>query len=492
MRSEMSCEPIRSLSDLLAFKSSCYPAMRGEIEALDEALAICGSQDSDSTPCVAFVGRYSTGKSFLINALVGKKVVSTTSGQESRCIVRIIDGEDSAFEVLGETKVPVSLEEFESDTSFRGQLDADPSSEAGEAPRFFERATPAKFLRSVWLLDTPGLDGREGGAFVNARKGVQTAAKLAAACCVVLPARTLGYEEQDCLAEVTKRCPNISLICNMSDELDEDEVEEVRKSAKRALCNCGLVGRVFVVSALWQVSAAADRQRIRDRRSRKDYEPAEPINEWEELRSFLAEVAREDYLKRGQRKLDAIEVARQMANRVQEVYSQILQAEHALPGAAPTLRKKMVPPMGEAFLDLALKAVEEGKPIPWALLKNVGVSLESLAPQMLLGQGLLLEIENVYSSLMTELCREAGRKLDQRLLRLVKVHLQGFDASQFTGARNELRFAEWQSGTSADEFTYDGSLAVLANRWASDPELMERETALCIDPLREFVAALSA
>lgn len=485
----MSNDPIRSLNDLLAFKSNCYPALRNGITALEEAVATQNSQLSDPTPCVAFVGRYNTGKSFLINALVGKELVSTTSGQESRCVVRLLDGEDSAFEVLEESKVPVTLEEFEANISFRGQPGTEPKSELGESPRFFERTTPSRVLQSIGMLDTPGLDGRERGAFVDAEKGVRMAAELAAACCIVLPLRGFGALEQSCVSEASKHCPNISLIINMSDELDEDEIEGVRKGAKQALRNNGLVGRVFVVSALWQVSDVAIRDRIRKRRVRKGFEPAEPINEWAQLRSFLSEVAKDEYLKRGKRRLDAIEGVRQIAQRVQDDYSQVLQAEYALPGAAPAMRKKVAPPMGRAYLEMAVQAAQKGKPIPWALLKNVGVTPKSLAPEMLLSQGLLSEVHRVYSSLMTKLCREAGQKLDQRLLRLISMHLDSLDSTHMSDARDELQFASWQLETRTDEFTYEDSLTTLAQRWVSDPKLMDREVALCVDPLREFAAA---
>lgn len=485
-------ESISSLNDLRSFKSECYPEVRDLIQALEQALSHTDSPDNRSHPCVAFVGRYSTGKSFLINALVGKEVVAATSGQESRCIVRVVDGEDLTREIRAGEEVEVSAQEFDSLTSFRGQPPQDGESDSGAPPRFFERATRAAVLESVCLLDTPGLDGRESGASVDAEFGVKMAAELSAACFVVLPHRGFGALEQSCVDKASKLCPNISLILNMSDELDEEQVEDVRIRAKQALLDQGLVGRVFVVSALWQSSDAKQRDRIVKRRARQGFEPEEPIHEWAALRSFLNEVARDEYLKNGQRQLDAIEDVLQHAQMVQEIYCQTMQAEYMLPSAASALRRKMAPPLGEAYLDLGLKAAKSGKPMPWALLKNVGISPEGLAPQMLLSHGLLSEIQRKYSSLVTKMCREAGRKLDQRLLRLVRMHLDNLEVCELTVTRDELEFAAWQSDTTAAEFTYDDSLASLTKRWKADPALIETQVGHCVEPLREFVAVRSA
>lgn len=488
----MSEKPIRSLSDLRDYRSHCYAEMLQPIQALEEAIASRDSIVHEAVPCVAFVGRYSTGKSMLINALLGKNVVTATSGQESRCIVRIVDGTDSAYEVLAEGRVQVSLHEFDSVTSFSSQSSAGWESDSGVAPRFFERAIPSQLLKSVRLMDTPGLDGRERGAFVDAERGVQIAADLSSACLVVLPLRGFGALEQSCVMEASKRCPSISLVLNMSDELDEEEVLEVRSGAERALRRAGLTGRVFVVSALWQAADTAQRQRIVRRRLRQGFEPAEPIHEWAQLSRFVQQVARETYLRNAQRQLEAMAEVLREARRVQGAYSLDRQAEHALPRVAPTLRKKMAPPMGEAYLDLALKAAGSGKPIPWVLLKNVGVSPQDLAPIMMLSEGLLLETLEALSSLLTMLCREAGRKFDRRLLRLIETNLKIYDGSPDPSIASELRFAHWQSSTRATEFSYGDSLAALTRQWREQPELMDVQVRLCIDPIKEIGAAVYA
>lgn len=149
----------------------------------------------------------------------------------------------------------------------------------------------------------------------------------------------------------------------------------------------------------------------------------------------------------------------------------------------------MAPPMGEAYLDLALKAAGSGKPIPWVLLKNVGVSPQELAPNMMLSQGLILETLEALSSTLTRLCREAGREFDRRLLRLIETNLKSYDNNPDLSIASELRFAHWQTSTRASEFSYDDSLAALTRQWREQPEVMEGQARLCIDPLVEVVAA---
>lgn len=128
---------------------------------------------------------------------------------------------------------------------------------------------------------------------------------------------------------------------------------------------------------------------------------------------------------------------------------------------------------------MALRATKGGKPIPWALLKNVGVSPKALVSQMLSNEGSLLEISKASSSLMSRLSREGGRRFDRRLLRLIETNLASFDGSWAPSIQDELRLAKWQSSTRAREFSYDDSLAALIERWSAHPELMEGDATLC-------------
>lgn len=207
------------------------------LEELDEII-----EDSMEPLLVMVMGEFSTGKSTFINALVGKKIAAVNATPTTAIITKLCYGESDKVIVhykdgsLKENSV-VDFDNVTSENQFPYQRHDEIS--------FVERRMPVDMLKSMSIIDSPGLNSLNQGHTIATRNFVDKAD-------VVLwmfdANKPISQTEMTAMNRLRLRLKPIAII-NKMDALndDEDDVTEFLDGIQQKLKD--KVQRVIGISA---------------------------------------------------------------------------------------------------------------------------------------------------------------------------------------------------------------------------------------------------
>jgi hypothetical protein len=283
-------------------------------------------------------------------------------------------------------------------------------------------------------------------------------------------------------------------VLNRSDDLDSEDVESIREQNQTHLTReLGISPEWFTVSARWEMADAEARNEIVQMRRRQGYYAEEPLHEWPDLLAYLTSRAAE----RSAAHEGAYAELHAVCNlvvAVQRAYDQRAQAESVFLQAWPHLQAHMPPPLGPRYLEQAVKAVEAGRPVPWQVLANFGVSPAHLAPEMALTEGLLIQLFERLLVPASELARSAYNQYTGASLERLRSQLEAVArecptlSPGYTALLQQIDWWEWCVGCLAPHFDYDSAYQTLVERWSREPDQIAADTRF----VREYLAAALA
>lgn len=198
--------------------------------------------------CVAFCGVFSSGKSSLLNALLGYgDVLPKGINPVTKIITRIRYGETMAIRcVMNGYTISIPKKDM------RDVITGKQALPEGCTELIVE--LPSRILRhNVEFLDTPGYD--DNAALEDMSREAALSADYIVFCC---NSTQLGKQfEKQYLQELKLTHGNFCMVVNRMDSLNTDEdVENVRRTAKRLMSGCGIAahpeqnqGRFFLTIA---------------------------------------------------------------------------------------------------------------------------------------------------------------------------------------------------------------------------------------------------
>jgi predicted GTPase len=192
---------------------------------------------------VALLGEFSSGKTRLINALLGEKILSTGIVPVTRSVTRIVHGDEISVTVrhVDGTEMEVGVDQLKAYTDERRKEEG-----ASEVDEVILRH-PSPLLKKVELWDTPGFNS-------DNQLHDQVAAQLlleADAVLWILSPHQVGTRSEGKLLETVRRAQGkVVAVLNQTDRLDDDkaitkQVAEVKKHYART------VEEVVPTSAKW-------------------------------------------------------------------------------------------------------------------------------------------------------------------------------------------------------------------------------------------------
>lgn len=214
-----------------------YDDYEDSLEELDEII-----KDSMEPLLVMVMGEFSTGKSTFINALVGKKIVAVNATPTTAVIIKLCYGESDKVIVHykdGSLKEK-TIGDFNNITA-ENQIFSHRQDEIS----FVERCMPIDILKSISIIDSPGLNSLNQGHTIATRNFVDKAD-------VVLwmfdANKPISQTEMTAMNRLRLRLKPIAII-NKMDALndDEDDATEFLDSIQQKLKD--KVQRVIGISA---------------------------------------------------------------------------------------------------------------------------------------------------------------------------------------------------------------------------------------------------
>lgn len=226
-----------------------------DLRSLRSALSACEALVGDRAKLdVAVLGQFKSGKSSLLNALVGSDILPVGAVPVTAVVTRLVGGEGLALRVSyldGRTESvgPERIGEFVTEAR-----NPDNQRQVAVVDVELPALLPWPALR---LVDTPGLSSTFGHNTQTTRDWLPNAA---AALIVVSAERPLSEQDRNLIVDVRRQAPHTWIILSKFDLLNEDQRVEVAAFLQSQL-------RTFVDSDLPVIpfSIRQDRERCVDR-----------------------------------------------------------------------------------------------------------------------------------------------------------------------------------------------------------------------------------
>lgn len=202
-----------------------YQELHKAYQAWEKRMERCGGGDKPF--CVAFCGVFSSGKSSLLNGLLGcGRILPTGINPVTKIVTRIRYGEQIALRCrVGDACAAIPKEEMEAVITGKAALPA------GCTELILE--IPAEILRqNVELIDTPGYE--DDAALEDLSRAAVLTADFVVFCC---NATMLGKQfEKQYLQELNQSHGNFCMVVNRMDCLNtREDFENVEAAAKRLM-----------------------------------------------------------------------------------------------------------------------------------------------------------------------------------------------------------------------------------------------------------------
>ncbi len=477
-----------------------YPALIPLWNELQNTIARVHTQDRDLAhpPRICFVGRFKTGKSRLINALVGGDVLPYNTDECTAQLVELVwAGKDRASR-LSSLDLDSASEHLISLDQFRNEIDLTAISSGaeriGEAVAF-RRGHTSHLLLTSRLIDTPGFDGPNSEARTWAEEVRRQAIKQSDLCVLVLGAG-FGEDDEKCAHLIKDFGLEMIVVLNQSDKYDGNERQEIREQILTDLSEkVGLRPLIYTCSALWQGGTHEDREFVQQQRQYFDLEEEADWHQWDAL---VRRLSQPDEGIKQVALLTATHRAFAVARQIHEEYDITLQAEAIFLHELPRWRKMMPSLVGQTVLEMAVTAAESGKSLPWKRLYNFGVTPEKVAPESILPLDEMNALVTLYTKTLAEVAQFARDQQSVALYRFLLLDFFTFalwleenwklSPSLSTALKTHREAVDWYSLPLQEKFTYQNALSGLKKRWAARPESRDED---CARIRRRLAAALA-
>ena len=445
-------------------------------------------QSRNALPRVCFVGRFKTGKSYLINALIGTNVLPHDTDECTAHLVELAHGSYDRVNRLNsynldttQRETPLTLEQFNKAIDLTQMLAEEKCSVENIAFRYYLLNPLLAICR---LIDTPGFDGPNPEVRQRAEKARKQAIQQSSLCVLVLSAG-LGEDDIACIRLIHQHKIPMVVVLNQSDKYDVEQLQEIQEQISSGVeQEISMSPPFYACSALWQIGSAADREAISYQR--RYYDDAD-VAEWHQWEAFVSHLSR---LRMGEKHgvlLTALHHAFELAERVSKEYDLNRQAEKVFLDYLPQYQAKMPSLVGRAVLELAVSAAQSGKPLPWRRLQNFGILPEDLAPKNILSTETIRSLSRLYAETFSEIAEMALEQHSVVLYRIV------FSEQAYWGAFLKIDFkavselsqtvrickddAAWYSQPLRTDFSYKEALYSLQSRWKAAPDTLESDSA---------------
>jgi len=476
-----------------------YPAFFPLWQEFQDALACARTQSLrlKQPPRICFVGRFKTGKSRLINALIGADILPYNTDECTAQIIELAYGaEDKATRIVGldldsSPEKPIGLAEFQKAVDFTAMSENQRRTAKASA---FRRYLPSPRLLSASIVDTPGYDGGNFEARARNDSVRDQAIKQSSLC--VLVTDKLDENDPKYMRSVQQQGTEMIIVLNKADQYDAEQRQGIRDQWSDLGRDMGVTFSFYACSALWQRGTEPDREDIE--RQRRFFDD-EDEREWHQWAVFVSRLSRPPSGQRHTALLAAIHRAFGAAVKAHEGYDRTLQAEATFLEQLPRWRELMSSLIGQAVLEMAVTAARSQKPLPWNRLQNFGIGPENVAPESLLPLDELKQlIEPLYLTVLGEVAQLALGEHCAPLYRFVLTEVSTFSAlvgesiklssDWLLVLKSTLEDVAWYSRPLGPDFAYAEALSELRGRWKVQPTLRSSD---CARIRRRLAAALA-
>ena len=473
-----------------------YPALLPLWQEMQHAIAYAHTQSIHlaKSPRVCFVGRFKTGKSRLINALIGSDVLPYNTDE---CTAQLVElawrGTDIASQ-LDSLDLDSASERLITVDQFQRATDLTAMSKDGERAAdatAFRRYVTSHLLLKIRIIDTPGFDGADSQARERADKIREQAIRQSDLCVLVLSS---GLSEDDlkCARLIQQHGTETLVVLNKSDNYDADDRLAMQDQILSELkSEAGIAASFYACSALWQNGTEQDREELERRRRYFDDEDEAQWHQWHPL---LSRLSRPLTGRRHIAMLSTICSAYKFASVVQGKYDLIQQAEATFLDHLPQWRAMMQPPIGPVILEMAVSAAKTGKPLPWKRLQNFNITPELFTPKNVLPHNDLENLFGLHEKALAEvilLCIASDsvdffdalmESVETFVNATVSLHGDGslevkskLFMAKITALRLQAEKLRWFSQPLRADFTYQKAFDGLQARWNTVPDALNED-----------------
>lgn len=422
---------------------------------------------------VSFVGRFKTGKSYLINALVGADALPSDTDECTAHLVELAHSlQEKAVRLFG-ADLDTAAEEMITLEQFRKAIDLTtgikiPFSDADAFRYYLDRP----LLEAVRLIDTPGFDGTNSQMRERGEQARERAIRHSQLCVLVLSAG-VGPDDVKCARLIHQHGVEMIVVLNQSDKYDSDERHELQHQILFDLeSEVGIKPSFYACSALWQSGSERDREELRQQRR---FFEAEDDALWHQWSSLFDRLLQPLQGQRHLRLLTTIHQVFEIAVKVNDEYDIVQQAEYAFLEHLPRWKSMMPSLVGETILELAVSAARSSKPLPWKRLQNFDIFPEIIAAESVLPLHELKHLSGLYQQTLSEVARLAMSQHSAMLYRFILFEVsafEGFLGEKYKMASDLPEVLEkyrndvlWYSQPLRMDFTYEEALSELQKRW---------------------------